>query len=50
MCDWCDWCARPNEHDLAVLAFGVVLAVVRTDAGDGLPGQSFTQIQYYTTL
>lgn len=36
----------PNENDLAMLDFGVVLAVIRTDGGDGLPGHVYKSYSY----
>jgi hypothetical protein len=38
----------PNEHDLTMLDFGQVLAVVRLDAGDGLASHPY--VPYYYTI
>eukprot|EP01046_Picozoa_sp_COSAG06_P072752 COSAG06_NODE_21430_length_757_cov_0.784195_1_plen_133_part_00 len=38
----------PNEHDLTLLDFGQVLAVVRLDAGDGLASHPY--MPYYYTI
>jgi len=36
----------PNENDLAIADFGVVVAVVRTDAGDGVPDHTYQEYSY----
>jgi hypothetical protein len=40
--------SRPNEHDLALLPNGDVLAVVRMDGGDGLATHPYRN--YYRTV